>query len=124
VSSSGVVRTAANPRCPDASAPPRRARGSEPPLRDLTPYRARLDVDMDDTAVSRVRDPSASLRIGPEGELIELPPAVSLDPPAKGEATPPATGLYGLHQGPLSLLLGAAFGVLIVLLAVLAARCF
>jgi hypothetical protein len=121
VSSSGVVRTAANPRHPEAPLPHRRARGSEPPLRDLTPYRARLDVDMDDTAVSRVRDPSASLRIGPEGELIELPSAVSLDPPAKGEATPRATGLF---QSPLSPLLGAAFGALIVLLAVLAARCF
>jgi len=41
-------------------------RDSEPPsFRKLTPYHARLDVEMDDTAVSKVRDPSASLRLGP-----------------------------------------------------------
>jgi hypothetical protein len=39
-------------------------RDSEPPFRKLTPYHARLDVEMDDTAVSKVRDPSASLRLG------------------------------------------------------------
>jgi hypothetical protein len=42
----------------------RSGRDSEPP--PLTPYQARLDVAMDDTAVSRVRDPSVSIRIGSE----------------------------------------------------------
>jgi hypothetical protein len=28
-----------------------------------------MDVEMDDTAISKVRDPSASIRIGPDGEI-------------------------------------------------------
>ena len=46
---------------------------SDPPsFRPLTPYQARMDVEMDDTAISRVRDPSASITIGPEGGIIDF----------------------------------------------------
>ncbi len=30
------------------------------------PYQARLDVEMDDTAISKVRDPSVSINLDPE----------------------------------------------------------
>jgi hypothetical protein len=63
VSSSGVVvrtepRTAAG-----AGAPRKRRRES---FRPLMPYQARLDVEMDDTAISKVRDPSVSINLDPE----------------------------------------------------------
>jgi hypothetical protein len=46
---------------------PRRRRDSDPPsYRFLTPYQARLDVEMDDTAVSKVRDPSVSISLDAE----------------------------------------------------------
>jgi hypothetical protein len=46
----------------DSTVRKRRRRDSDPPsYRYLTPYQARLDVEMDDTAVSKVRDPSVSI---------------------------------------------------------------
>jgi hypothetical protein len=45
----------------------RRRRDSDPPsYRYLTPYQARLDVEMDDTAISKVRDPSVSISLDAE----------------------------------------------------------
>jgi hypothetical protein len=54
---------------PDEKAARRRhrRRDSDPPsYRYLTPYQARLDVEMDDTAVSKVRDPSVSISLDAE----------------------------------------------------------
>src|SRR5690348_204311 len=62
LSSSGVVAK--------GNAPGARARRSEPPLQ---PYQARLDVEMDDTAISKVRDPSVSISLSAEG-LLPIPP--------------------------------------------------
>lgn len=73
---------------------PRSKRSS---LRFLTPYQARLDVEMDDTAVSKVRDPSVSLRVSPEDIL-------------------PTTGRTRGWGPVASLALGTAGGVLVVLL--------
>lgn len=90
----------------------RSSRRSDPPsLRNLTPYQARFDVDMDDTAVSKVRDPSASIRLGPEGEWIEPRPEPKL---------PWLSRLPWLKRYPAaSIVLGGASGVLLVVLAVL-----
>lgn len=66
--------------------------------RALTRYRARVDVEMDDTAVSRVRDPSVSLR---------------LDPPRPAAPQPGALR---------ALLVGMAVGVAAVALALLIGR--
>jgi hypothetical protein len=43
--------------------------GREPHFRPLTPYQARLDVEMDDTAISKVRDPSVSIALGADAAL-------------------------------------------------------
>jgi hypothetical protein len=68
ISTSGIVaKTGA--AADEASALKRRSRrrDSEPPsYRYLTPYQARLDVEMDDTAVSKVRDPSVSISLDAE----------------------------------------------------------
>ncbi|HVW24668.1 MAG TPA: hypothetical protein VHC69_04830 [Polyangiaceae bacterium] len=70
----------------------------------LTPYQARLDVEMDDTAVSKVRDPSVSLILEP-----------SIAPrPRK----PPATRL----EAAMSIAIGAALGALLVVIIVLVAK--
>ena len=51
----------------------RRRRDSEPPsYRYLTPYQARLDVEMDDTAISKVRDPSVSISLDAEKSPLVL----------------------------------------------------
>jgi hypothetical protein len=82
----------------------RRRRDSEPPsYRYLTPYQARLDVEMDDTAISKVRDPSVS---------------ISLD--AKlGPLFPRKLFRGNRREALLSMAVGVAFGTLLV--AVIAA---
>jgi len=93
-----------------SEAPPsdvRRRRDSDPTYR-LTPYRARLDVEMDDTAVSKVRDPSVSLVLGPEAK-----------------ATRPRDKAAERRLDALaSVALGAALGALLVVVIVLIARAF
>lgn len=107
ISSSGVVVRKADDQPEEPAAPhevlPRR-RDSDPAYR-LTPYRARFDVEMDDTAVSKVRDPSVSLVLGPAT-------------PARPREKAPARKFEALA----SLLLGAALGVLLVVIVVLIAR--
>ena len=68
ISTSGIVaKTGAAADEAAALRRPRRRRDSEPPsYRYLTPYQARLDVEMDDTAVSKVRDPSVSISLDAE----------------------------------------------------------
>lgn len=91
---SGVVRRA------DQAPRSTREPGS---VRSLTPYQARLDVEMDDTAVSKVRDPSVSFRLSRK----------------------PGTGVGGHARqwGPLaSVVLGVLGGVLVVLVVVAAFR--
>lgn len=79
---------------------PRSRRSS---YRALTPYQARLDVEMDDTAVSKVRDPSVSLRLSRQ-ETVPVPE-------------------HSRARGPLaSLALGTAGGVLVVLFVALLIR--
>jgi uncharacterized protein YjeT (DUF2065 family) len=95
LSSSGVVAK--------GTAPAVRARSSEPPL---TPYQARLDVEMDDTAVSKVRDPSVSISLSAEGLLPILAPR---------RARKPLDAVY-------SIVLGTLLGAVLVVLAVVAAR--
>lgn len=74
------------------------ARAKRSSFRALTPYQARLDVEMDDTAVSKVRDPSVSLRLSREDVL-------------------PTSDERARTRGPLaSLALGITGGVLVVLL--------
>jgi len=102
LTSSGVVAKEPGgvPDVPTASA---RKRDSYSGYR-LTPYQARLDVEMDDTAVSKVRDPSVSL---------------VLEPSAAPEARkPPATRA----EAAMSIAIGAALGALLVVLIVLIAR--
>ena len=70
----------------------------------LTPYQARLDVEMDDTAVSKVRDPSVSLILEPSATLRPRKPS--------------ATGLEALT----SIAIGAALGALLVGIVVVIAR--
>jgi hypothetical protein len=94
VSSSGVV----------ARAPRARPRDSEPP--DLTPYQARLDVEMDDTAISKVRDPSVSISLDAAGMLPLSPPPAPV---------PRFRPIY-------SIALGTLLGALIVALMVLVAQ--
>jgi hypothetical protein len=50
---------------------PHKISDDPPSFRGLTPYQARLDVEMDDTAVSKVRDPSVSISLGAEHSLGE-----------------------------------------------------
>jgi hypothetical protein len=71
-SSSSVVPRST--REEEAKSRPRiRRPASEPPsFRRLTPYQARLDVEMDDTAVSKVRDPSVSISLEAE-PLLDRP---------------------------------------------------
>jgi hypothetical protein len=95
ISTSGVV--------PRRNAPGSRPRRSEPPLE---PYRARLDVEMDDTAISKVRDPSVSISLSAEG-LLPLP-----EPPRSPRKL---DAVY-------SIALGTLLGALLVVLAVIAAR--
>ena len=75
-----------------------RRRDSDPPsYRYLTPYQARLDVEMDDTAISKVRDPSVS---------------ISLD----AERSPLLKVLFrgNRREALLSMAVGIAFGTLLV----------
>jgi hypothetical protein len=109
LSSSGVVVRKPEDE-PEEQAPrsdplPRR-RDSDPAYR-LTPYRARLDVEMDDTAVSKVRDPSVSLVLGPSSPV-----------------RPPEKGSERRLEAVASLALGAALGALLVVIIVLIARAF
>ena len=107
ISSSGVVlRKPDQPEEPAVRNEPPRRRDSDPAYR-LTPYRARFDVEMDDTAVSKVRDPSVSLILGP---------ATPVRPREKASAR--------RFEALASLLLGAALGVLLVVIVVLIARAF
>jgi hypothetical protein len=68
ISSSGIVaKTEAAADEAGALRRRRPRRDSDPPsYRYLTPYQARLDVEMDDTAVSKVRDPSVSISLDAE----------------------------------------------------------
>ncbi len=95
MSTSGVVVRRA-----DGSQP----RRSEPPLQ---PYQARLDVEMDDTAISKVRDPSVSISLSAEG----LVPTPVPERPEPSEAVR-------------SVVLGTLLGALLVVLVVLAVRLF
>jgi hypothetical protein len=74
ISTSGIVaKTGA--AASEAAALRRRSRrrDSDPPsYRYLTPYQARLDVEMDDTAVSKVRDPSVSISLDAERSPLVL----------------------------------------------------
>lgn len=83
-------------------------RRNTPPFRPLTPYQARLDVEMDDTAVSKVRDPSVSISLGAElGET---------------ELSPKRRKKAGLAEAAISVAAGVVLGALLVVLAVLALR--
>lgn len=98
ITSSGVVAKGEPPGEPPRSRP---RRDSEPPsYRHLTPYQARLDVEMDDTAVSKVRDPSVSLRLSPEERLARR------------------ARRYRDRSPVASLVLGAVWGALLVLVTV------
>lgn len=77
---------------------------SEPP--PLTPYQARLDVEMDDTAISKVRDPSVSISLDAD-QLLPLPP-----PPERRRPTDP---VY-------SMVVGAILGAVLVAILVLLVR--
>jgi hypothetical protein len=68
ISTSGIVaKTGAAAEEAAALRRRHRRRDSDPPsYRYLTPYQARLDVEMDDTAVSKVRDPSVSISLDAE----------------------------------------------------------
>jgi hypothetical protein len=109
LSSSGVV--ARKPEDEPVDPPPMsdplpRRRDSDPSYR-LTPYRARLDVAMDDTAVSKVRDPSVSMVLGPSS---------AIRPREKASAK--------RLEAVASVALGAALGALLVVIIVLIARAF
>ena len=105
MSSSGVVvkREDGTHDLPTASSSARR-RDSYAGYR-LQPYQARLDVEMDDTAVSKVRDPSVSLVIDP---------AAMVRPPRR----PAPTRL----EAAITIAVGAALGALIVVIVVLIAH--
>jgi len=80
-----------------------RRRDSEPPsYRYLTPYQARLDVEMDDTAVSKVRDPSVSISL--DAEKSPLLTSVIRGHLFRGNA----------REALLSTIVGVAFGTLLV----------
>jgi hypothetical protein len=97
LSSSGVVIR----RSADASGAARKRRQFDSE-RALTPYQARLDVEMDDTAVSKVRDPSVSISLAAEDVLRVRP---SRPPPRATDAV-------------LSVLIGTAIGALVVVAVV------
>jgi hypothetical protein len=103
ISSSGVRLTESAP----VPAPRRKAEGSESSSYRLTPYQARLDVEMDDTAVSKVRDPSVSILLGPNGERPVRAP----------------TRLMRV-DAVVSVVIGTALGALVVVAIVAAARAF
>jgi hypothetical protein len=105
ISSSGIVaKTGAAADEAAALRRRHRRRDSEPPsYRYLTPYQARLDVEMDDTAISKVRDPSVSISLDAEKSPLLL-----------------RNLLRGSRQDALvSMAVGVAFGT--VLVAVIAA---
>jgi hypothetical protein len=106
LSASGVVvkRGAEEPVPEPAPSEPQRRRDSDPAYR-LTPYRARFDVEMDDTAVSKVRDPSVSLVLGSDAGV-------------RRRAKVSERRLDAIA----SLALGAALGALLVVVVVLVAR--
>jgi hypothetical protein len=67
ISTSGVLPKADSASDESTVRKRHRRRDSDPPsYRYLTPYQARLDVEMDDTAVSKVRDPSVSISLEAE----------------------------------------------------------
>lgn len=105
-SSSGVVVRSDNRESRSGSRTPARGRprDSEPPT--LTPYQARLDIEMDDTAVSKVRDPSVSISLDADSLL-----------PIPEPRTPPPR-----FEPVYSVVLGTVLGALIVMLVVLLAR--
>ena len=103
LSSSAVVIRRSNS---SSSPPSRRRRSVDESAYDLTPYQARLDVAMDDTAVSKVRDPSVSLRLGADGSLPE---------PAR-RASGPSLDAFT------SVALGTVIGALLVVASVLLFR--
>jgi hypothetical protein len=107
LSSSGVVVRPSNAESGEAAPRvPRRRRDSDPAYR-LTPYQARVDVEMDDTAVSKVRDPSVSL-------ILDSDMAVK----------PRHKATNRRYEAAASLALGAALGALLVVLVVLLTRLF
>lgn len=107
ISSSGVV-VRSEAAAGTGSRRKRRPGDSEPPSAWLTPYQARLDVAMDDTAVSKVRDPSVSLRLGAEGAITSKPP-------------PRPTALSRLDAVK-SVAVGTVFGALVVVVLVATLR--
>jgi hypothetical protein len=106
ISSSGVmVRAEASPA--PASRRKKGSGDSEPPSAWLTPYQARLDVEMDDTAVSKVRDPSVSLLLGAGDAITSKPPPR----PA------PVSRLDAIRSVAVGTLLGALLVVTVVAVA-------
>lgn len=102
ISTSGVVAKvgSAADEAAALSVTRHRRRDSDPPsYRYLTPYQARLDVEMDDTAVSKVRDPSVSISLDAEKSPLLLK---SLFRGNRREAL-------------ISTAVGAAFGTLLVM---------
>jgi len=97
-SSAIVIRRSASPE-----AQQRRRRDAD---LALTPYQARLDVEMDDTAVSKVRDPSVSISLAADGLLGE-------GPRSSRRRAPSAVA---------SVLIGTAIGAFVVVAVVSAAR--
>ncbi|HEX4336473.1 MAG TPA: hypothetical protein VH062_11205 [Polyangiaceae bacterium] len=106
LSSSGVVvkRGEEHDPGPPPSSSPVARRDSYSAYR-LTPYQARLDVEMDDTAVSKVRDPSVSLILEPSAVI-------------RSPQKPP----NGRLEAVASIAVGAALGALLVVVIVLIAR--
>jgi len=106
ISTSGIVSKAdaALDEARAARARRHRRRDSDPPsYRHLTPYQARLDVEMDDTAISKVRDPSVSISLDAE----------------KSPLRRSKLFLGNRREALLSMAVGIAFGTLLV--AVIAA---
>ena len=104
-SSAVVVKREAGEEASEAPPSGARPRRDSDPAYRLTPYRARLDVEMDDTAVSKVRDPSVSLVLGPEAK-----------------ARPRDKAAERRLDALASVALGAALGALLVVVIVLIAR--
>jgi hypothetical protein len=100
-SSESGIRPAVKP-----PAPARRRENSTPNFRELTPYQARLDVEMDDTAISKVRDPSVSIALGADASL----------PPRR------RTQRVRFRDAALSVGAGVVLGALVVVLVVFLAQ--
>ena len=103
ISTSGILVKpgAAQEEAAALRAPRPRRRDSDPPsYRYLTPYQARLDVEMDDTAVSKVRDPSVSISLDAEKSPLYFRKLF------RGNR----------REALLSMVVGVAFGTLIVAL--------